>query len=83
MKEGGRSKALAGISTKETHENAGSGGPCFPPPPGVIEKPKSSFLGWGAQGGQRGGTEPTQGRTTQLSSKLGPCTETEGEVVVV
>lgn len=33
-------------------------GPCFspPPPPGVIEKSKSSFLGWGAQGDQRGGT---------------------------
>lgn len=33
MKEGGRSKALAGISTKETYESAGSGVRVPPPPP--------------------------------------------------
>lgn len=45
MKEGGRSKALAGISTKETHENAGSGVRASPHPQELLKNLKA--LSWG------------------------------------
>lgn len=61
---GGQSKALAGISTKETYENEGSVVSAAKPPRGELFNnlellfPKSKVLSWGGvgtQGGQRGG----------------------------
>lgn len=47
MKEGGRSKVLAGISTKETYENSGNEVRASPPPPQELLK-NLKALSWGA-----------------------------------